>query len=103
MLACAEARRECRLPAYPTIRRRGQEGQLWGQTRAFRLCGSSLLSLRKRRDRLEEFDSRTERKTEFAEVIFLQIAKNGLVDRLVAERCLIAFEAQAPPANSRGS
>jgi hypothetical protein len=67
-----------------------------GQTRAFRLCGSSLLSLRKRRDRLEEFDSRTERKTEFAEVIFLQIAKNGLVDRIVAERRQIAFESQAP-------
>jgi hypothetical protein len=48
--------------------------------------------LRERSDRLEEFDPHTERKTEFAEVIFLQIAK----DRLVAERCLMAFKTQAP-------
>jgi hypothetical protein len=29
-------------------------------------------------------------------VIFLQIAKNRLVDRIVSERCLIAFKTQAP-------
>jgi hypothetical protein len=36
-------------------------------------------------------------------MIFLQIAKSRLVDRIVAERCLIAFETQAPQPIPEGS
>ena len=93
-----QRKRACGSPLLPTLGRIGKRARDRDAGRRL-----NFHFLRKRRDRLDGFDPRTEWKTEFAEVIFLRITKNRLVGRIVAERCLIAFKAQAPQPISNGS